>query len=50
MPPSSSGLGGVGVMILKDGTILLGKRKGSHGEGEFALPGGFRIHGIRVIM
>lgn len=31
---------GVGVMILKDEKILLGKRKGSHGEGEFAFPGG----------
>ena len=31
---------GVGVMILKDGEILLGKRKGSHGEGEYAFPGG----------
>ena len=31
---------GVGVMILKDGKILLGKRKGSHGDGEFAFPGG----------
>jgi len=31
---------GVGIMILKDGKVLLGKRKGSHGEGEFAFPGG----------
>ena len=31
---------GVGVMILKDGKILLGKRKGSHGAGEYAFPGG----------
>lgn len=31
---------GVGVMILKNGKVLLGKRKGSHGEGEFAFPGG----------
>ncbi len=31
---------GVGVMVLKDGKILLGKRKGAHGAGEFAFPGG----------
>ena len=31
---------GIGVMVLKDGKVLLGKRKGSHGEGEYAFPGG----------
>lgn len=31
---------GVGVMIMKDGKVLLGKRKGSHGAGEYAWPGG----------
>ena len=31
---------GVGVMILKNGKALLGKRKGSHGAGEWAWPGG----------
>ena len=31
---------GVGVMIFKDEKVLLAKRKGSHGEGEFAFPGG----------
>jgi 8-oxo-dGTP diphosphatase len=31
---------GVGVMIVKNGSVLLGKRKGSHGEGEYAFPGG----------
>ena len=31
---------GIGVMIFKDGKILLGKRKGSHGAGEYAFPGG----------
>lgn len=31
---------GIGVMVLKDGKVLLGKRKGSHGAGEYAWPGG----------
>lgn len=31
---------GVAVMVLKDGKVLLGKRKGSHGSGEYAFPGG----------
>lgn len=31
---------GIGVMIFRDGEILLGKRKGSHGDGEYAFPGG----------
>jgi 8-oxo-dGTP diphosphatase len=31
---------GVGVMIVKNGTVLLGQRRGSHGAGEYAFPGG----------
>lgn len=33
-------LTGIGVMIFKDNKILLTKRKGSHGAGEYAFPGG----------
>lgn len=35
---------GIGVMILKDGKVLLGKRKGSHGKGEYSFPGGHLEH------
>jgi 8-oxo-dGTP diphosphatase len=35
---------GVGVMVLKDGKVLIGKRKGSHGQGEYAWPGGHLEH------
>lgn len=31
---------GVGVMVLKDGKVLMCRRKGSHGAGEYAYPGG----------
>jgi 8-oxo-dGTP diphosphatase len=31
---------GIGVLIFKKNKILLGKRKGSHGTGEYASPGG----------
>jgi len=31
---------GIGVLIFKKKKILLGKRKGSHGAGEYAFPGG----------
>jgi 8-oxo-dGTP diphosphatase len=31
---------GVGIMVLKEGRVLIGKRKGAHGEGEYAWPGG----------
>jgi len=31
---------GIGVFVFKGNKILLGKRKGSHGAGEWSLPGG----------
>ena len=36
---------GIGVMIFKDGKVLLSKRKGSQGEGEYAFPGGHMEYG-----
>ncbi len=35
---------GVGVMILKDGKVLMHKRKSAHGGGEYAWPGGHLEH------
>jgi 8-oxo-dGTP diphosphatase len=31
---------GVGVLVLQDGLVLLGKRRGSHGAGTWSAPGG----------
>lgn len=31
---------GLGVMVIKEGKILLGKRKNAHGEGTWSYPGG----------
>jgi 8-oxo-dGTP diphosphatase len=31
---------GIGVIVLRDDKILIGKRRGSHGAGRWALPGG----------
>jgi 8-oxo-dGTP diphosphatase len=35
---------GVGVMILKEGKVLMARRKGSHGAGDFGFPGGHLEH------
>lgn len=31
---------GIGVMVIKDGKVLVGKRKGSHAAGLYSFPGG----------
>ena len=31
---------GVGVVVIKDGKVLLGKRKNAHGDGSWSFPGG----------
>lgn len=35
---------GIAVLVMKEGKLLLGRRKGSHGENEFASPGGHLEH------
>lgn len=39
---------GVGVIIVRDGRVLLGQRAGSHGAGTWALPGGHLDFGETV--
>ena len=39
---------GVGVIILRDGKVLLGERAGAHGAGTWALPGGHLEFGETV--
>ncbi|MGM5487995.1 MAG: nucleotide triphosphate diphosphatase NUDT15 [Nanobdellota archaeon] len=31
---------GVGVIVIKDGKVLMGKRKNAHGDGSWSFPGG----------
>jgi 8-oxo-dGTP diphosphatase len=39
---------GVGVLVMRDGRILIGERLGAHGAGHWALPGGHLEHGETV--
>lgn len=39
---------GVGVLVIKEGGILLGKRLGSHGENTWSLPGGHLEYGESI--
>ena len=36
---------GVGVIIVRDGRVLLGKRRNAHGDGQWSYPGGHLEHG-----
>ena len=36
---------GIGVMIFKEGRVLMALRKGAHGDGEYAFPGGHLEYG-----
>ncbi len=40
-PPRPGTVGvGVGVLVVRDGLVLLGRRRGSHGAGTWSAPGG----------
>lgn len=39
---------GVGIIVVKKGKILMGKRKGAHGEGTWSVPGGKLEYGENI--
>lgn len=39
---------GVGVLVLRDGRVLLGRRRGAHGAGTWAPPGGHLAFGEEI--
>ena len=39
---------GVGVLVLRDGLVLLGRRRGSHGAGTWSAPGGRLEYGESI--
>lgn len=42
--PANRPLVGISVLVMKDDKLLLGKRKGAHGAGSYAAPGGHLEH------